>query len=140
MSFPGGQVEEILAGRKTAEVRKRRPGFLPGTRVWMYQLEPRGDVVGWFVAGEAVEFDLADPPGPLMERAMVEPDDLDEFASDAATAWAIPILESGTVEPGVPLDRGPAAYRYLRPEESAEDRRLLRAFHKASALSPQAQP
>lgn len=36
----------VFAGKKTVEVRRRRPHVDPGTRVWIYATLPRGAVLG----------------------------------------------------------------------------------------------
>ena len=38
--------DAILCGEKSVELRRRRPGVPPGTRVWMYSKLPIGSVVG----------------------------------------------------------------------------------------------
>lgn len=127
--------DQILCGRKTAEIRKRHPRFEAGTRVWIYVTKPVGEVRGWFVAGTPRQFDAATPSAALLRRACATEDDLSGYLKAAQIGWEIPVRTTGRLRGGVFLKgRGPMSFRYLRPETSVEDRRLLRRL-RANARS-----
>ncbi len=47
ISLEPRHAENILQGKKTVELRRRRPDVLPGTLLWIYSKMPVGSIVGY---------------------------------------------------------------------------------------------
>ncbi len=49
MSLIPSHSEKVFNGVKTVEIRRRRPTVSPGTRIWVYETLPKGQVAGFIV-------------------------------------------------------------------------------------------
>lgn len=117
--------EAILAGSKQYEVRRNRPGFSCGSRIWIYSTKPIGAVVGHFLAGEVI----LDSPAAIWlkfhDRLAISQEDLDQYLAGSSTATAIEVLDPFRLGECVRLETAaaiPQAYRYLR--DTGADREL----------------
>lgn len=54
ISLKPKHVESILGGRKTIELRTRRPSIEVGARIWIYAKVPVGAVVGYAIVAKIV--------------------------------------------------------------------------------------
>ena len=54
MSIKPTYADAILEGKKTVELRRKRPSFGPGTTVLVYSSSPRQTLEGTFESGEVI--------------------------------------------------------------------------------------
>jgi len=126
MSVKPHWAELILSGRKKYELRRMRPSFPEGAKVWLYSTKPVGQIVGSFSVGRMV----ADAPHdlwPVLGRAscVSEAEFLDYFRGKAL-GHAIEVERPRRVKSPCPPPAGvgvPQSYRYMR---SGADLDLIR--------------
>lgn len=64
ISLEPRHAENILSGKKTVELRRRRPNVQPGTLLWLYSKMPVGSIVGHATIKKIYE----DSPDKLWRR------------------------------------------------------------------------
>ena len=87
--------------------------------------------IGWFEAGEVVQFSAARVPRQVRTDAHVTPADLREYLRGASMGYGIPVVRCKRLRRPVHLpdgQRGPMSYRYL----TTGDARLIRALRNAA--------
>lgn len=113
--------ESILAGTKRAEIRRQRPGILPGTPVIIYATKPLGAVVGTANIDricEGIPSDLWDQYHQEMGVSWAE---FDEYLSGTSTAYLLLLSGASRLNTPLTLDdmresadfRPPRSYRYV---------------------------
>jgi predicted transcriptional regulator len=107
----------IFSGRKTVELRRRRPSFGAGTRILVYSTTPEQRLEGAFEVGGV----LAEDPDTLWalvgNRAGVDRATFDDYFSGCEVAYAIEVTNVRSIAP-VPLPiRPPQSYQFLDEEE-----------------------
>ena len=112
----------ILSGRKTVELRRRRPSFGAGTRVLVYSTSPEQRVDGAFDVGGVI----AGRPDALWasvgRRACVGRETFDAYFSGCDVAYAIEIENPRRLVPTALSIRPPQSYQFLdrdRPQHHA---------------------
>ena len=113
--------ESILAGAKSAEIRKQRPAVHPGTLVIIYATRPVGAIVGTArIAGIS-----QGSPDEMWElhhaRTGVTRPEFDEYLSGAKTAYLLLLNKIQRLEPLLTLEQiraetafqPPQSYRYV---------------------------
>ena len=132
MSLRPPYADAILAGRKTVELRRRRPSFSPGTTVLIYSSSPDQHVLGTFEAGE-VTARAPDQLWPLVRgRAGVTRREFDAYFTGCEMAYAIEVRRPQRVEPAPLGIRPPQSYLFLRGADRRH-RKLLTLLAAASA-------
>jgi predicted transcriptional regulator len=125
--------ELILSGKKTIELRKRRPNVPPGTLVVMYASQPVCAIVGTFVLGGIV----SDRPAALWTnhgaQAGISKDLFEQYYERHECAFGLLIQDVRSLENEVGLAalrkcwdgfHPPQSYRYLRPARTSQSLRL----------------
>jgi predicted transcriptional regulator len=129
MSIKPRFAEAILRGDKTLELRRKRPGLQPGTRVLIYASVPVKAVVGWFEVGQIHH----SSPERLWRRAAacggVTRDEFDAYFAGCELAFGIEVARTGRVEPTPPGIPPPQSWQYLR--EALHGHRALMALAEA---------
>jgi predicted transcriptional regulator len=113
--------ESILAGAKSAEIRRQRPAVHPGTLVIIYATRPVGAIVGTArIAGIS-----QGSPDEMWElhhaRAGITRLEFDEYLSGAKIAYLLLLRKVQRLEPLLPLEQirtetafqPPQGYRYV---------------------------
>ena len=129
-------VEEILAGVKTVELRRRPPKVEAGTPALMYATHPRCRVEGWFEIGG-----VASRPPELLWRqvrtsARVSRAHYDAYFAGVVVAHAIEVRRPRRlIRPfRLPTDlRAPQSYRFLYASAKIHRRLLRQAERQLSA-------
>lgn len=125
MSIRPVYADAILDGRKTFELRRRRPSFARGTRVLVYSSAPHQKLQGTFEVGRV----LADEPDALWNEvgdyAGIERDAFDAYFEGCARAYAIEVENPKRIKPARLSIRPPQSYLFLRSRERRH-RQLLR--------------
>lgn len=106
--------DNVIAGIKTVELRRRRPGVLPGTRVWIYTKQPRGRVDAVAIVEEVHEGSCRQLWKRFGKRIAISRPDFEAYLAGVDRGYAI-VLRSAT-----PLKRA------IRLEEL---RQRIRRFH-----------
>lgn len=117
MSIKPVYSEAILSGKKTVELRRRRPAFAPGTQVLVYATAPYSHIIGCFETGTV----FSDEPDALWElvshRACVDQAAYDSYFDGCSTSHAIEVLRPQRLRP-TPLEvRPPQSYMLLHDED-----------------------
>ena len=96
--------DNVLNGRKTVELRRRRLHVAPGTRVWIYTKQPRGQVDAYAIV-EAVH-DAS--PGELWTRfgrqVAISRSAFDDYLSGSDTGCAIVFASVWRLNRAIGLD------------------------------------
>jgi predicted transcriptional regulator len=113
--------ESILAGTKHAEIRRQRPGILPGTPVIIYATKPLGAVIGTANIDRVCEGTPTDLWEAYHREVGVSQEEFDQYLSGKSTAYLL--LLSGASRLTTPLTlhdlresahfRPPRSYRYV---------------------------
>ena len=119
--------KKILAGEKTAELRRTRPRVGLGDWVLVYASSPCKALVGAFEVRGVLSASPAKLWRLVGQQAAIRKKDFDEYYVGAAAAYAILIKSTISFLPHIPLEdlrrrlpqfTPPQAYRYLDAEES----------------------
>lgn len=117
MSIRPAYAEAILAGRKTVELRRKRPSFGAGTQVLVYASAPSQRVRGRFKVGGVLAAEPEDLWGLVRDRAGVSKSVFDEYFDGCDHAYAIEVEDAEHVEPAFLELRPPQSYLFLRRED-----------------------
>jgi len=113
MSIRPRFAEAILDGKKTVELRRRRPSLPVGVRVLIYASSPTQHVIGWFETGSVI----ADRPTVLWEmvrdRAGVSRAEFRAYFAGCELAHAIEISAAERLSPMALGMRPPQSWQYL---------------------------
>jgi predicted transcriptional regulator len=113
--------QSILAGTKTAEVRRKRPDIKPGTPVIIYATKPVGAVVGT----ANVERIYGGSPDLLWqehhEQMEISKREFDEYLHETCTAYVLMLSNARLLTQPLTLDdmresadfQPPQSYRYV---------------------------
>lgn len=113
--------ESILVGAKRAEIRRKRPGVMPGTPLIIYATKPLGAVIGTANIDEVCEGTPADLWDQYQQHVAVSQEEFDQYLIGTSTAYLL--LLSGARRLSVPLTldnmresadfQPPRSYRYV---------------------------
>jgi predicted transcriptional regulator len=113
--------ESILAGAKSAEIRRQRPNILPGTPVIIYATKPVGAVIGTANIDQVCEGVPADLWDRYHHKVGVSKEEFDRYLNGVSTAYLL--LLSGACRLNIPLTleemresgdfRPPRSYQYV---------------------------
>ncbi len=117
-------VDLILSGRKTVEVRRRRPSFPLGTQLVIYASAPVKRVAATCRLGDVIECDTALAFGRFGEQAAVSEDDLVEYGRGVERMYGLVLADVKLVEPIQLGFHPPQSWMFLQ-ETRSEHRRLL---------------
>lgn len=127
MSIRPAYADEILAGRKTVELRRRRPTFALGTTVFIYMTSPFQLVVGAFEVGGVISGHPDDVWSTVQKRASVDRAAYDAYFAGAPGAYGIEVENVRTLNPVSLTFRPPQSYLILRDQQE-QHRALLRSM------------
>lgn len=124
-------VAMLLAGRKTVELRRTRPGLPPGAEVLIYASSPTRELVAKARIAEI----RADTPDRIWETFGVATgltrSGFDEYFEGARTAVAISLTTVVALEEGIPLSELRRRLRGFRPPQSFQ---YLPTAHAAALI------
>lgn len=81
--------DNLLSGRKTVEVRRRRPRIEPGTRVWIYTKVPRAAIEAVGIVEEVHEASAGVLWNRYSEEVAISRTRLEEYLAGASSSCAI---------------------------------------------------
>lgn len=125
MSIRPEYAEAILSGKKTFELRRRRPSFAVGSRVVVYSSSPDQRLLGTFEAGAVHEAPPDEIWRMVSKRAGIDRDAFDVYFSGCENAYAIEVRSPQRLDPKPLRFRPPQSYLFLRPGSSGH-RSVLR--------------
>ena len=113
--------ESILAGTKRAEIRRQRPGILPGTPVIIYATKPLGAVIGTAIIDQVCEGTPADLWHQYHQDMGVTHQEFDHYLSGTSTAYLLLLSSATRLTSPLTLNdmresadfRPPRSYRYI---------------------------
>jgi predicted transcriptional regulator len=113
--------ESILAGTKCAEIRRQRPGILPGTPVIIYATKPLGAVIGTANIDRVCEGTPADLWDQYHQEMGVSQEEFDQYLSGLSTAYLLLLSGASRLVSPLTLDdmrksadfQPPRSYRYV---------------------------
>jgi predicted transcriptional regulator len=113
--------ESILAGTKRAEIRRQRPGILPGTPVIIYATKPLGAVIGTAVIDRVHEGTPTDLWDQYHQEMGVTQKEFDRYLSGVSTAYLLLLSSASRLISPLTLDdmrestdfKPPRSYRYV---------------------------
>ncbi len=132
MSIRPRFAEAILAGKKTVELRRRRPAFAPGTSVLIYISMPEQKVAGRFEAGEVISKAPSALWREVGQRSGVSKAEFDAYFAGCRVAHAIEIRRPARIRPDRLTFRPPQSWQYLRRSDERH-RPLIRRASLGSA-------
>jgi predicted transcriptional regulator len=106
--------DNVLAGIKTVELRRRRLKVLPGTRVWIYTKRPRACIAAVAVIEAIHEGSHSELWRKFGDRAAISRPDFDEYLAGVARGYAIVLRSAFSLKKAIRLE---------------EVRRRVRTFH-----------
>jgi len=115
MSIRPEYAEAILSGRKTFELRRRKPSFATGSRVIVYSSSPDRQLLGTFEAGRVYEASPQQLWQKVSKRAGISREKFDAYLEGCAFAYAIEVTKPRRLEPQPLRIRPPQSYLFLRP-------------------------
>jgi predicted transcriptional regulator len=109
--------DNVLSGRKTVEVRRRRIHVQPGTRIWIYTKRPRARVDG-FVIVESVHSGSGEELWTRFssELALSRPH-YDSYMSGCRTGCAIVIRSAVALDKAIPLEDVRGSFAGFHPPQ-----------------------
>jgi predicted transcriptional regulator len=125
MSIRPEYAEAILSGKKTFELRRRRPSFAVGSRVVVYSSSPDQRLLGTFEAGSVHEASPDEIWQMVSKRAGIDRDAFDAYFSGCENAYAIEVRSPQRLDPKPLRFRPPQSYLFLHPGSSGH-RSVLR--------------
>lgn len=113
--------ESILAGTKRAEIRRQRPGILPGTPVIIYATKPLGAVIGTAKIDQVCQGTPAELWDQHHQDVAVSQDEFDQYLSGTSTAYILLLSGARRLARPLTLDdmresaqfQPPRSYRYV---------------------------
>lgn len=136
MSIRPRFAQQILAGSKTVELRRRAPRLELGDVVLVYETSPTKAIVGW-AAVKAVE--TTSPTAlwaRVKEEAGVTRGEFDAYFAGAATATAIYLSKASTLKAPIELDAIRKRWPWLRPPQSYRYVSLSSQDARIQSLAP----
>lgn len=113
--------ESILAGTKRAEIRRQRPGILPGTPVIIYATKPLGAVIGTAIIDRLCEGAPTDLWDEYHQEMGVTREEFGQYLSGISTAYLLLLSGASRLISPLTLDdmresadfQPPRSYRYV---------------------------
>ncbi len=96
--------ENVLSGRKTVELRRRRLRVGPGTRVWIYTKQPRSRVDAYAIVREVYEGSQEELWAKFGDQVAISRSDFDNYLSGSETGCAIVFASVSRLARAVGLD------------------------------------
>lgn len=125
MSIRPEYAEAILSGKKTFELRRRKPSFAAGSRVIVYSSSPDRQLLGTFEAGRVHEASPQELWQTVSKTAGVSREKFDAYFEGCALAYAIEVKAPTRLKPSPLRMRPPQSYLFLCPGRTGH-RRVLR--------------
>lgn len=95
----------VFAGKKTVEIRRRCPRIAPGTRVWIYATLPRGAVLGFATVAAVV----SKTPGALWKNyrseLAINKSTFDRYLRNCDTAHAVLLRDAIALPKEISLEQ-----------------------------------
>jgi len=109
--------DNVLSGRKTVEVRRRRVNIQPGTRIWIYTKRPRAQVDAFAIV-ESVHDGSRDELWTMFSSKLALPRSLyDAYMSGCRTGCAIVLQSVSPLEKAIPLEDMRASFAEFHPPQ-----------------------
>jgi predicted transcriptional regulator len=113
--------ESILAGTKRAEIRRQRPGILPGTPVIIYATKPIGAVIGTANIDQVCEGTPTDLWDQYHHEMGVTREEFSRYLGEIPTAYVLLLKDARRLVTPLTLDdmrestgfQPPRSYRYV---------------------------
>lgn len=113
--------ESILAGSKRAEIRRQRPGILPGTPVIIYATKPLAAVIGMASIDRVCAGAPADLWDQFHQHMGVTREEFNQYLSGLTTAYLLLLSGARRLNSPLTLDdmresanfQPPRSYRYV---------------------------
>ncbi len=127
MSIRPRFADAILSGKKTVELRRRKPGFGEGTTVMIYASAPEQKVAGHFAVGSVISASPSELWQRVGQRSGVTKAEFDAYFAGCAVAHAIEIEQPTRLSPSRLAFRPPQSWQYLRQEKRCHQKLLALA-------------
>jgi predicted transcriptional regulator len=108
--------ESILAGFKTAEIRRQRPDVHPGTLVIIYATKPLGAIVGTARIAEVTEGEPNELWALHQDRVGISRAEFDGYLENAATGYILLLEQVQRLVPLLTLEEMRAATAFQPPQ------------------------
>jgi predicted transcriptional regulator len=113
--------ESILAGTKRAEIRRQRPGVLPGTPVIIYATKPLGAVIGTAIIDQVCAGTPTDLWDKYHSEMGVTQEEFELYLTGISTAYVLLLSGASRLISPLTLDdmresagfQPPRSYRYV---------------------------
>jgi predicted transcriptional regulator len=113
--------ESILAGSKRAEIRRQRPGILPGTPVIIYATKPLAAVIGTASIDRVCEGSPPDLWDQFQHQMGVTHEEFSQYLGELTTAYLLLLSGARRLNSPLTLDdmresadfQPPRSYRYI---------------------------
>lgn len=96
--------ENVLSGRKTVELRRRRLNVTPGTRVWIYTKQPRSRVDAYAIVSEVHEGSQDELWTMFGSQVAITRSAFDNYLSGSETGCAIVFSSVSRLRRAIGLD------------------------------------
>jgi predicted transcriptional regulator len=115
MSIRPEYAEAILSGKKTFELRRRRPSFGDGSRIVVYSSSPDRRLLGTFEAGAVHQASPDDLWRRVSKKAGITKVAFDAYFEGCGVGYAIEVRSPRRLDPKPLRFRPPQSYLYLKP-------------------------
>ena len=95
--------DNLVSGRKTVELRRRKMAVRPGTRVWIYSTRPRACVEAYAIVQDVVSGSHDELWNAYSDKVAVSRCEFDHYFAGTADAHAIVLREVATLKPSIKL-------------------------------------
>jgi predicted transcriptional regulator len=109
--------DNVLAGRKTVEIRRRRVHIQPGTRMWIYTKRPRAQVDAFAIVESVHEGSREELWTRFSSRLALTRSLYDEYMSGCRTGCAIVLGSVSPLDKAIPLEDVRASFAGFHPPQ-----------------------
>jgi predicted transcriptional regulator len=109
--------ENVLSGRKTVEVRRRRVSVAPGTRIWIYTKRPRARVDAFAIVDSVHQGSQDELWTMFGSKLALSRSSYDRYMSGCRTGCAIVLKSVSRLERAIPLDDVRASLTGFHPPQ-----------------------
>jgi predicted transcriptional regulator len=125
----------ILAGRKTVELRRRPVRVSAGTRIWMYAKHPKSCIEGLAVVDRVCEAPLDELWAEFGDQVGISKQDFDQYMKGMVIGCAIVLRSAEPLQRSIPLGEMRRRVKKFHPPQFFK--RLAPACEELTVLSQQ---